>query len=255
MQTAEYRKLCNRPSKAADISAAEGSSCEITYVPIKTQLLWVLVPIAFVAAGFLALGIDCSLSQWCVQKNCPASLETLFDTMEPFGNGLGVAIIGITIFCLDPRRRWALPRVLGSVYLAGLAANGLKLLLQRTRPHSFNFIGDVWTTFGDWLPGVSAGSIGQSFPSGHTTTAVALAAALAWLYPRGWCLFPIMAVLVGCQRIESGAHFLSDVFWGAALGSFIALSFLKIGKIPRWLDYLEIKMRRKQEGIQCRHSS
>jgi membrane-associated phospholipid phosphatase len=197
----------------------------------------------FVAGGFLALCVDCSLGHWCVDKNCPLSLENLFSIMEPFGNGLGVAIIGITIFFLDPMRRWALPRILGCAYTAGLAANGLKLLVVRTRPHSFDFHGNVLNTFGNRFPMVSAGSVGQSFPSGHTTTAVALAAALVWLYPRGWWLFPSMAVLVGCHRVETGAHFLSDVLWGAALGSFIALAFLKIGQLPHWLDGLEKKMR------------
>ena len=214
------------------------------------QLLWLAVPLIFILAGFLALTVDCPLGRWCVEKNCPASLENLFSTMEPFGNGLGVAIIGITIFCLDPRRRWALPRILGCAYSAGLAANGLKLLVARTRPHSFDFHGGVLQTFGDWFPMVSAGSVGQSFPSGHTTTAVALAAALVWLYPRGWCLFPAMALLVGCQRIESGAHFTSDVLWGAALGSFIALAFLKIGQLPQWLDGLEKRM--KGEDLRMR---
>ncbi len=187
-------------------------------ISIRRQFLWLVVPLMFILAGFLALSVDCSLGRWCVEKNCPGWLENLFSTIEPFGNGLGVAIIGMVIFCLDPRRRWALPRILGCAYSAGLAANGLKLLVERARPHSFNFHGGVWSTFGDWFPMVSAGSVGQSFPSGHTTTAAALAAALVWLYPRGWCLFPAMAVLVGCQRIQSGAHFLSDVLWGAGLG-------------------------------------
>jgi membrane-associated phospholipid phosphatase len=216
---------------------------ETAGLSVRRQFAWLIVPIVFIVAGFLALSIDCPLAQWCLGKNCPAALENLFSTGEPFGNGIGVAFIGISIFFLDPRRRWALPRVLGCTYLAGLAANGLKLLLARHRPHSFDFHGDVWNTFGNWLPMASAGSPGQSFPSGHTTTAVALAATLVWLYPRGWWLFPAMAVLVGCHRIQSGAHFTSDVLWGAALGSFIAVSFLKIGLIPQWLNRLERWMR------------
>ena len=220
---------------------------------IQSQMLWMIVPLTLIVAGFLALTVDLSLSRWCVEKNCPTALENLFSILEPFGHGLGVAIIGITIYCLDPRRRWALPRILCCVYLAGLAANGLKLLVARSRPRSFDFHGDIWTTFGDWLPMIGAGSNGQSFPSGHTTTAVALAAVLVWLYPRGWCLFPVMALLVGCQRIQSGAHFPSDVLWGAALGSFIALAFLKIGLLPQWLDRMEQWIRNKGRGELMKH--
>ncbi|MGD0654091.1 MAG: phosphatase PAP2 family protein [Thermoguttaceae bacterium] len=245
MQTAEADKTCD-----SILTSRHRLIVDLPYdgsakLSAGIQLLWLAVPLTFILAGFVALAVDCPIGRWCVEKNCPASLENLFSTMEPFGNGLGVAIIGITIFCLDPRRRWALPRILGCAYSAGLAANGLKLLVSRTRPHSFDFHGGVLKTFGDWFPMVSAGSIGQSFPSGHTTTAVALAAALVWLYPRGWCLFPALALLVGCQRIQSGAHFLSDVLWGAALGSLIALAFLKIGQLPQWIDGLEEKLKGK----------
>ena len=242
MQTAEASKTRD------SILPTPGSVVDLKlYSPAKhhvgARLFWLGVPLLLILAGFLALTVDCPLGRWCVEKNCPAWLENLVSTMEPFGNGLGVAMIGITIFCLDPRRRWALPRVLGWLYSAGLAANGLKLLVARTRPHSFDFHGGVLQTFGEWFPMFSAGSVGQSFPSGHTTTVVALAAALVWLYPRGWLLFPTLAVLVGCHRIECGAHFLSDVLWGAALGSFIALAFFKIGKLPHWLDSLETKLK------------
>jgi membrane-associated phospholipid phosphatase len=56
-----------------------------------------------------------------------------------------------------------------------------------------------------------------------------------------------MALLVGCHRIETGAHFLSDVLWGAALGSLIALAFLKIGSLPKWFDGMEKKLGRNME--------
>jgi membrane-associated phospholipid phosphatase len=243
VQTAEIRQRSGNLVTSPKHFIIGVSCAGRTKRTVWRQLLWLMLPLGFVIAGFLALAVDCPISRWCVEKNCPASLENLFSTVEPFGNGLGVAIIGITIYCLDPRRRWALPRILGCAYSAGLAANGLKLLLARTRPHSFDFHGGVLHTFGDWFPMFSAGSIGQSFPSGHTTTAVALAAALVWLYPRGRYLFPIMALMVGCHRIESGAHFPSDVLWGAALGSLVALAFLKIGRLPHWIGGLEKKFK------------
>jgi membrane-associated phospholipid phosphatase len=206
---------------------------------LRTQLLWLLVPLGLTAAGFFALAVDGPFSHWCIQQNCPPILKDLFGVVESFGNGLGVALIGISLFCLSPGRRWALPRILGSAYGAGLAANGLKLLLERSRPLAFDFHSGIASSFGRWLPLTSAGSTGQSFPSAHTATAVALAAALAWLFPRGrWWLFAL-ALLVGCQRIQSGAHFLSDVLWGAALGSLIALCFFKIGLLPDGMEWLE----------------
>jgi membrane-associated phospholipid phosphatase len=66
---------------------------------------------------------------------------------------------------------------------------------------------------------LSSGGAGmQSFPSAHTATAVGLAVMLVSLFPRGRWLFPIIAVLVGMQRIATSAHFPSDVFAGATVG-------------------------------------
>jgi membrane-associated phospholipid phosphatase len=195
----------------------------------------------------MALMVDCPISGWCVERwkesdHTPSILLTVRDILnvfENFGNGLGVAVIFLAIFVLDPVRRWAFPRLLCCAFGAGLASNGLKLLLARSRPNNFSFPGDVWNTFIGWFPGYSAHSIGQSFPSAHTATAVGLAAGLVWLYPRGRWLFPIFAVLVGCQRIQAGAHFLSDVLAGATVGSIVALGFLKCGLLPGWMDRLE----------------
>ncbi|MBN2580457.1 MAG: phosphatase PAP2 family protein [Pirellulales bacterium] len=211
---------------------------------LRTQLLWLLVPLGLTAAGFLALAVDVPLSHWCVEKRCPLIVRDLLDVAETFGNGWGVALIGLTLVFLAPGRRWAVPRILGCAYGAGMAANGVKLLLERIRPLAFDFSSGIAASFGQWLPGTGAGSMGQSFPSAHTATAVAFAAALSWLFPHGrWWLF-FLAAMVGCQRIQSGNHFPSDVLWGAALGSLIALCFFKIGRLPVGMDWLECRMRK-----------
>jgi membrane-associated phospholipid phosphatase len=222
------------------------------------ELCWLSIPAALAVAAWLALQVDCAVSNWwphCLTdtgrpKAVNGMLSFVHEALNicvTFGDGLGVAILILVVLVLDRDRRWALPRLLCCAYGAGLAANGLKLLLARKRPHSFDFTtGDVWTTFGAWLPGTSVVSKWQSFPSAHTATAIGFAAGLAWLYPRGRWLFLLFAALVGCQRIESGAHFPSDVLAGAALGSLIALAFLKCGLLPGWMDRLEIAIRGEQ---------
>jgi len=62
-----------------------------------------------------------------------------------------------------------------------------------------------------------------SFPSGHATTAFALAALLVLWYPRWAAGFLALAGLVGLSRVVLGAHFPSDVLAGAALGTAVAL--------------------------------
>jgi membrane-associated phospholipid phosphatase len=193
-----------------------------------------LLALLAAAALMVDLPIAWQFQQW---NRVPINHAYLgyFDMFEPFGQALlGTSLVLFVIHQLDPARRWAMPRVLLCALLAGGAADLLKMLVARLRPNDFAFDGSVWTTFGAWLPLMRNSSQWQSFPSGHTATAAGLAAALIWLYPRGRVLFPLMAVLVGCQRITSGAHYPSDVLMGAAAGSLVALLLLKIGRLPIW---------------------
>ncbi len=213
----------------------------------ERQLLWMLAPIALALLGYAAIYVDHPISFWCYKDNGLKPIQEFLNTMETPGNGYGVFILGVTIFCLDHKRRILLVRALCCAFGAGLTANGLKLLLERTRPKAFDFTNSIWESFGGWLPGASAGSSGQSFPSAHTATAFCLAVVLCWMYPRGRCLFPFFAFCVAWQRIASGAHFLSDTLFGAATGCFIALLFFKIGLLPGWLDSMETRFLRKHD--------
>jgi undecaprenyl-diphosphatase len=68
---------------------------------------------------------------------------------------------------------------------------------------------------------------GRSFPSGHATSAFALATVLAAWYPRWRVAFYTAAVLVTWSRIHLDRHFPGDCFMGACLGSYIALCFIR----------------------------
>jgi membrane-associated phospholipid phosphatase len=217
-----------------------------------------LLPTLLVLAAMAALSVDVpiarpfhQLNEQVQQRPRTAPLPTAYAYLgyltifEPFGHGLGVLLAVIMLHQLDPVRRWAIPRVAVCALGAGGAADLLKMLVMRTRPNDFNFVGSVWTTFRDWLPGWNGGSGAQSFPSAHTATAVGLAAALIWLYPQGRFLFTLLAVLVGCQRIASGAHFPSDVLMGAAAGCLVATLLLQVGRLPRWFSGWEARWRSK----------
>lgn len=109
-----------------------------------------------------------------------------------------------------------------AVASAGLLDQVLKNLLCRARPSA----ADAGAFF-KGFPCVPAPYALASFPSGHATTAFALAAALSFWYPRWTAAWLALAAVVGWSRIALGSHFPSDVVVGALLGVAVALAFFR----------------------------
>jgi membrane-associated phospholipid phosphatase len=209
-----------------------------------SRSLRLIVPAAFVVLGCAALTIDIPLARWFEAQKLPGFVKKVFDLAEVFGHGAGVAAILLTAWVLAPEQRRRLPRVICCAYGAGLAADGMKLLLSRGRPYKTDLssITSVWQTFQGWFPLFSGGSAGQSFTSAHTATAVGLALGLAWMFPRGKWLFGAFAVLVALQRMAGPYHFCSDTLWGAAIGCLIAFVCLPDGLLAPQFDRLERRL-------------
>ncbi|WP_037679152.1 phosphatase PAP2 family protein [Streptomyces griseus] len=98
---------------------------------------------------------------------------------------------------------------LGSLVLAQLISNGLcKQLADRPRPPK------------DWFPHdeVDDRPNSSSFPSGHTAAAVAFTAAVAPAWPAVGAVCALPSAMVALERVQSGAHYPSDVATGAVIG-------------------------------------
>jgi membrane-associated phospholipid phosphatase len=107
------------------------------------------------------------------------------------------------------RGRRAAVAGLGTLVLAQLVSNGLcKQLADRARPPKEWFPHDEV----DDRPGSS------SFPSGHTAAAVSFTAAVAPMWPAAGAACAVPTALVALERVQSGAHYPSDVAAGAAIG-------------------------------------
>jgi len=142
--------------------------------------------------------------------------------IEPWGRGVYslplLARIYLTGLKNDHHRNVALTGIKAFV-LSGGASFILKHMFHRHRPgdneppHPYLWEGPFpFTT--DYT----------SFPSGHTTTAFAIASVLTQGYKGklwiGLTSYSI-ATLVGLSRINDGKHWATDVIAGAALGTFI----------------------------------
>lgn len=101
--------------------------------------------------------------------------------------------------------------------LSVLVVQAIKFVLGRAHPH---FVAQ-YDAFRFHL--FSPDAFTASFPSGHATTAFAVAAAIALFVPRWQGVFFLLALAVCVARVATGVHFPSDVLGGMVLG--MALTF------------------------------
>jgi membrane-associated phospholipid phosphatase len=126
---------------------------------------------------------------------------------------LGIGTLAAGLLLRRPRVALAGLRMLAAHGLATGMKIGVKRTVDRTRPYVLTNEGKYVVRKGD-----KHGSRYNSFPSGHTAGAVAVAQAIARTHPpaampvRGW------AAAIAAIQIPRGAHYPSDVAAGAAIG-------------------------------------
>lgn len=115
------------------------------------------------------------------------------------------------------------------VGVPGLMANLIKRLIGRGRPTEYDVSGafSFQNVVNDWSF--------QSFPSGHTTTAIALAFVIGFLWPRLFLLFLAIGIVVSFSRVPIGMHYPSDVFGGLVVGMLGAYLVRNIFARRGWL--------------------
>ena len=182
--------------------------------------LYMVGAILWLLAAVSVFTIDGPLARFDV-GNLPGDLRRLVELAEVFAHGTGVGMILVACWTLDRDRRLFVPRVAMLAFLPGIIANVCKLLVARHRPRDFDLDSPAITSFLG-VPGNTGTSELQSFPSGHTATAVGLALALSRLYPQGRFLFAAFALLAAAQRVLFDAHFLSDTLVSAGIACFVA---------------------------------
>ena len=189
---------------------------------LSYSLIWLLAGAGVVAIAMLFdTPVDTALD---VSKN-PAWHKVAW-WCSKLGEGWPPAVIGILFAALyvvlnRPTVAARIFFVVLACELTGLAGLVLRILIGRTRPTASvpqGFYG-VWHD-GHWIIGKYQFS---SFPSGHSATAVGLAAA-AWLMHRGWgVVVAIYALAVMWSRIALQAHHLSDVVASSMLAIPLAM--------------------------------
>ncbi len=141
-------------------------------------------------------------------------LDYFFIGYTYMGNGLVIILLVLILFFVLKKRKLAVTLLI-AFSSTGILTQIIKPLVHSPRPENY-FYPQRLSFFIDDV--ILAGD--NSFPSGHTATAFAVAAVLALYTNKKWHHFLLLcaAVLVGFSRIFLSQHFLLDVLMGSFIG-------------------------------------
>src|SRR5580704_17539774 len=128
------------------------------------------------------------------------------------GDGWLWALVGIAVLLSSDAMRFRAFEAAGVAVTAGIVMfHKVKRVFCRTRPS------DIEPHC--WAHIVTRDKF--SFPSGHSTTAFAVALSLGSFYPEILPVLLVLAANVAISRVVIGMHFLSDVLVGSGAGALL----------------------------------
>lgn len=179
-------------------------------ISFVSVLIITLVPQLFLSQNELFLEIN---------SNNSSFLDSFFYWLTYFGDGLTfVAIIIILLFYSYSKALTGLLVFLSTSLFAQL----LKNLFFADHYRPFKYLSEQDDLH---IPNGVSPIINNSFPSGHTVTAFALATFLVLTYKKKYAWFPLLAMawLTAYSRVYLTHHFPVDVWVGSIIGTGITI--------------------------------
>ncbi|PQV59642.1 undecaprenyl-diphosphatase [Sediminibacterium magnilacihabitans] len=146
-----------------------------------------------------------------INHNPPSSdfWKGISSTTKPLAIAAPLGMAAVALFNKDKQLAQKAYEVAGSLVIATITAQGLKVIVNRPRPYA---------TYTGIYPDVV--ETDKSFPSGHVSTAFSTAASVSIQCKKWYVTVPLYAWAtgVGYSRMYLGQHYPSDVIAGAAVG-------------------------------------
>ncbi|MEM1184856.1 MAG: phosphatase PAP2 family protein [Planctomycetota bacterium] len=228
-------------------AGGESSGAAVGLGPIWT-------PGYFLAVGTLAVGaaacipFDRALVELLGNAGLGGDVRRELEALQQFGQLSFSLLIAWLIVLADRDRCRRLLDWLGAGLLTALVLYPAKMLIGRPRPR-FDDPQAFPGPFGmypldpergvrhGWELSVQGISDLWSMPSGHTAFAVVAAVFLWVAYPKVRPLAVTLAVITASGRLLLGAHYVSDVLAGAALGVAVGVPAVRAFAGVRGLDW------------------
>ena len=140
-------------------------------------------------------------------------LDYIFRAFTILGDGLMILSLAVLLFIF--KRRFLSLMIIGGYVLSGIPVQIIKSYFDAPRPAVF--LKEM--NYSHFVEGVTLHNY-NSFPSGHTASAFALAVILAISLKNKWygLILLFVATMVGYSRIYLSQHFMVDVFVGSFIG-------------------------------------
>ena len=187
----------------------------ITQLLVKN--LFVLVLVAFPLNASIAQNWDIDLLEQIKldrNKSLDPTFKFITNSVSPLSVGTPIAVFGLGLIQKDSSLKSKGIFMVEALCVNAFTTTALKLAFKRDRP---------FVTYPYLDKQADAGS--YSFPSGHTSSAFAMATSLSVAFPKWYVIAPsyLYACAAGYSRMHLGVHYPSDVLAGAIVGTGTAL--------------------------------
>jgi membrane-associated phospholipid phosphatase len=187
----------------------------ITQLLVKN--LFVLVLVAFPLNASIAQNWDIDLLEQINldrNKSLDPTFKFITNSVSPLSVGTPIAVFGLGLIQKDSSLKSKGIFMVEALCVNAFTTTALKLAFKRDRP---------FVTYPYLDKQADAGS--YSFPSGHTSSAFAMATSLSVAFPKWYVIAPsyLYACAAGYSRMHLGVHYPSDVLAGAIVGTGTAL--------------------------------